>query len=109
MLAALPPAIGNRLDGLTVAVEDEPPPGEDAELLGLYVGNTVLEEASLAVPPLVLVFQGPHQRQSRTYRELRNQVAETVLHELGHHFGLEERDLERIGPLRFPTGPARST
>jgi len=101
-LDALPPWVQERLRGVTVAVEDEPPSDEDADLLGLYVGDALTEETPYAAPPMVLVFQGPHERLCRTRGELRREVAETVLHEIAHHFGLEEEDLDALGPLRLP-------
>ena len=101
-LEALPPWVRERLRDVTVAVEDEPPPGEDPDLLGLYVGDSLLEETPFAAPPLVLVFQGPHERACRTRAELRQEIAETVLHEIAHHFGMEEREVEALGPLRLP-------
>lgn len=101
-LAALPPWVQERLEGVTVVVEDEPPPGEDPELLGLYEGDSIAEESPFAAPPLVTIFQGPHQRLCRTPRQLRREVAETVLHEIAHHFGLNEAQVEALGPLRLP-------
>ncbi len=92
------------LQRVAVMVEQEPPADEDPDLLGLYVGATVFGEpdsTSLgATPDTVLIFQGPHERQARSRTELFREVAETVLHEIAHHFGLEEEALERIGPLR---------
>ncbi len=101
-LDALPPWVQERLRDVTVAVEGEPPPDEGADLLGLYVGDALTEESPYAAPPMVLIFQGPHERLCRTRGELRREVAETVLHEIAHHFGLEEEDLDALGPLRLP-------
>ncbi len=101
-LDALPPWVRERLRDVTVAVEDEPPPGEDPDLLGLYVGDSLREDTPFAAPPMVLVFQGPHERMCRTRAELRREVADTVLHEIAHHFGMEEREIEALGPLQLP-------
>ena len=101
-LDALPPWVQEQLAAVAVVVETEPPADEDRTLLGLYSGPTLFEESSLAAPPLIRIFQGPHERLCRTRGELRREVAETVLHEIAHHFGLEESDLDRLGPLRLP-------
>lgn len=101
-LDALPSWIQERLEGVAVAVEDEPPPDEGHDVLGLYVGDSLGEESLYAAPPMVLIFQGPHERLCRTRGELRREVADTVLHELGHHFGLEEAEIAALGPLRLP-------
>src|SRR5579871_135583 len=82
-LDALPPWVQERLEGVAV-VEDEPPPGEDPDLLGLYDGGSIAEKSPFAAPPLVTIFQGPHQRLCRAPRQLRREVAETVLHEIAH-------------------------
>jgi hypothetical protein len=52
--------------------------------------------------------QGPSrlERLCRTRSELGREVAETVLREIAHHFGLDEGDLEWLGPLRLPSFPA---
>ncbi|GAC1435660.1 MAG: metallopeptidase family protein [Chloroflexota bacterium] len=103
-LEALPTWARPYLDRVAVVVEEEPPADEEPELLGLYVGATLLEEPESGVagatPDMVLIFQGPHERQTRSRAELRAEVAETVLHEIAHHFGIEEETLDRIGPLR---------
>ena len=101
-LDALPPWVQERLAAVAVVVETEPPTDEDRNLLGLYSGPTLFEESLLAAPSLIRIFQGPHERLCRTRGELRREVAETVLHEIAHHFGLEESDLDRLGPLRLP-------
>jgi predicted Zn-dependent protease with MMP-like domain len=101
-LDALPPWVQERLLDVAVMVEDEPPPGEDPNLLGLYDGASLGEESPFAAPPLVYIFQGPHQRVCRTAQQLRREVAETVLHEIAHHFGLNEAQIEAFGPLRLP-------
>ncbi len=101
-LDALPPWVRERLRTVTIAVADEQPAGEDPDLLGLYEGDSLLEETLFAAPPVVTIFQGPHARACRTRGELRREVTETVLHELAHHFGMEEDEIEALGPLRAP-------
>lgn len=100
-LDALPVWVQERLDAVTVAVEPEPPPDEPLDTLGLYIGESLLDDAMYSAPPMVLIFQGPHERSCRTLGELRREVAETVLHEVAHYFGMEEDEIESFGSLRL--------
>ena len=104
-LDALPTWVQDRLAAVAVVVEAEPPADEDRTLLGLYTGPTLFEEIPCAAPAMIHIFQGPHERSCRTRSELRREVTETVLHEIAHHFGLDEGDLDRLGPLRLPERP----
>lgn len=104
-LEALPPWVQERLAEVAVVVEAEPPAHEGPDLLGLYSGPTLFENPSMAAPPLIRIFQGPHERACRTRRELRREVVETILHEIAHHFGFDETDIARLGPLCLPERP----
>ena len=101
----LPQEFGDLLDNVAVVVENEPSaeelrelgmdPEEGDELLGLYQG-TPLDARGFeygGLPDRVVIYRGPILRIARTRREVIEQVQETVLHELGHHFGLEVDDL----------------
>jgi predicted Zn-dependent protease with MMP-like domain len=72
-------------------------------VLGLYEGVPLTagdEGFAPALPPRITIFQGPHQRCCQTLGELRAEVRETVLHEIAHEFGMDEGDLDALGPLR---------
>ena len=104
-LDGLPPEWGELLDNIAVVVEDEPSaeelrelgmdPDEGDELLGLYQGTPLGERGFQygGLPDRVVIYRGPISRIARSRREVIEQVQETVLHELGHYFGLEEDDL----------------
>jgi len=106
-LAELPEEFRVALDNVAVMVEDEPseddlesvgidPDDPDAdELLGLYQGVPLRDRDSFysALPDRVLVYRGPILRSCETRREVIREVRETVQHELGHYFGLEEDEL----------------
>lgn len=83
---------------VVVLVEDEPPPGQ--HLLGLYVGIP-LDRRSVfdgyAEPDRILIFRGPLERMCRSREELVAQIRVTVLHELGHLFGLSDARLHELG------------
>jgi len=101
----LPEEFGELLDNVAVVVEDEPDPEllaelgmepqKGDELLGLYHGIP-LDARGFdygGLPDRVAIYRGPILRIAHSRREIVEQVRETVLHELGHHFGLREEDL----------------
>ena len=94
----VPDALLATLDNVVVLIEDEPPPGED--LLGLYDGIPLTERDSgytFRVPDRILIFSGPLQRMCADREELVEEIAITVVHEITHHFGIEEHQLHALG------------
>lgn len=107
-LSDLPEPVQAMLDNVAVIVEEEPTradvgesaDGEHEELFGLYQGIPLSRRDShysLVTPDRITVFQGPLERAFQTRGEMREQVRVTVLHELAHHLGFEEDQLERMG------------
>lgn len=103
-LDELPEEFAALLNNVAVVVEDEPSPedlesvGLDPEmddLLGLYLGVPLTERDTYyaALPDRVAIYRGPILRYCRTRREVVSEVRDTVVHELGHHFGMEEEDM----------------
>ena len=94
-LAELPAGFRRRLRNVLMVVEDEPPqPG----LLGLYQGHPLTQRSSftpVSMPDRITIYQGPHERASRNLNELKHMVSETVWHEIGHYFGLDERQVRQ--------------
>ena len=76
-----------------VGIDPEDPEHDD--LLGLYQGVPLPQRDGFysALPDRVLVFRGPILRAAESRREVIREVRETVQHELGHYFGLEEDEL----------------
>ncbi len=104
-LAELPPQIQERLGPVTILVEPRPTraaveDGVDPRLLGLFEGATS-EELSGANAPLaptrILIFSHNLASAFDSAEALRDEVRVTVLHEIGHFFGLDEDDMERLG------------
>ena len=107
-LADLPPEFENYLHDLSVDVEDRPDAAtlraleldDPRSLLGLYHGHP-LTERSVAHPApwpeRIVIYQANVQRACRTRAQIIAQVRKTVLHEIGHHFGLDEDDLDELG------------
>ncbi|MFU8796052.1 MAG: metallopeptidase family protein, partial [Dehalococcoidia bacterium] len=94
-LAGLPPEFEARLDNVAVLIEDEPP--EDIpDTLGLYEGIPLTHRSSddVMLPDQITIFKGPIERVCSIDNEIENEVRLTVLHEVGHYFGLDESQLE---------------
>jgi len=94
-MAIIPARFRRLLDNVVFVVEAEPrSPG----LLGLYEGRPLTERGvseSFRMPDKITIYQGPHERMARSVEELRRIVAETIWHEVAHHFGLDERQVRR--------------
>ena len=88
-LDALPPEIAAKLENVAVVVEDENP--EDPDLLGLFEGGGEF------MPDKVTVYRLPLEADFPDPAELERQIRITVLHELGHYFGMDEDLLGRLG------------
>ena len=75
--------------------------GKDGLLLGLVSGKTADRKRSVeqsgSMPDVIYIFQQDVELASNNEEELVEQVRKTVLHEIGHHFGLDEDDLEELG------------
>jgi len=104
----LPEEFAKFLEEVPIEVKDNPSESElrrarvrrGGLLLGLYVGRprTVRSvEDSGTIPDVIYIFQEPIQAVCNSQEQLIRQVRVTVLHEIGHHFGLSEEDLERLG------------
>jgi predicted Zn-dependent protease with MMP-like domain len=107
-LADLPSPFSEWLANVDVVVERRPRRhqlrsaglGPNETLLGLYEGVPVTERGSeygLVLPDKITIFQEPLEREFRREEELVQEVRRTVLHELAHHFGISDEELERLG------------
>ncbi|MEI2825370.1 MAG: metallopeptidase family protein [Dermatophilaceae bacterium] len=98
-LAEIPSALREHLRNVAIFVEAEPEPGEE-ELLGVYDGIPLTERDDSwagALPDRIILFQGPLQRMCSTREELREEIAITVIHEVAHHFGIDDDRLHELG------------
>ena len=99
-LDAIPPELAALLDNVVVLVEDEPPAGEDDDLLGLYDGIPLTARDSgytFRAPDRILVFRGPLVRMCESAEELAEEIRVTVVHEIAHHFGIDDEQLHDWG------------
>jgi predicted Zn-dependent protease with MMP-like domain len=94
-LAQVPAVYRRRMTNVIITVEDEPPqPG----LLGLYEGRPLPERSvseGFTLPDKISIYRGPHLRMARDRDHLRRIVSETLWHEIGHYFGMDERQVEQ--------------
>jgi len=104
-LDSLPKRFADLVENVVVTVEDEPGDDDlasiedggdgDAELLGIYRGVPLTErtEYQPELPDEIVIFRGPINRITRTRSEAVHEVRETVIHELGHYFGLDDDEM----------------
>jgi predicted Zn-dependent protease with MMP-like domain len=106
-LASVPRRFRDAMKNIAVVVEQEPSPDllEEMEieppdtLLGLYQGVPLTERSwdfGNALPDRILIFQGPHERDAEDDEDLVVAIGETLIHEIGHYFGLSEEEIENI-------------
>jgi predicted Zn-dependent protease with MMP-like domain len=106
-LASIPRRFRDAMQNIAIVVEDEP----SAELLadmeieppdtlfGLYQGTPLTERSwgfGNTLPDRILLFQGPHEREADDDDDLVVSIGETLIHEIGHYFGLSEEEIEAI-------------
>lgn len=102
-LDTIPPELTRMMRNVVVLVEDEPPQealDEHGELLGLYDGIPLTERTgwdTVMLPDRVFIYRGPTLRMCRTREEIVEEVAVTVVHEIAHHFGIDDRRLHDLG------------
>lgn len=96
-LDELPPHIAEALQNVAVVVEDEN--AEEPDLLGLYHGVPLPERGDMAgaLPDRISIYRIPLEESFPDPDELRSEIRITVLHELGHYFGLDEDRLAELG------------
>lgn len=104
-IADLPPVYAKLMDTIAVVVEEEPSrevleelemDGEE-ELLGLYQGQSLTDESFFreggTQPARISLYRGPILRQCESPEEVVQEVYDTVVHELGHHVGLDDDEM----------------
>jgi predicted Zn-dependent protease with MMP-like domain len=106
-LAEIPDDFDPYLENVLVEVRARPDGDVRAQyphpghLLGLYIGRPLGEQGPdtihTTLPDRILIFRENIKRVCRTRAELLEQIRVTVLHEVGHHFGLDEDQLDELG------------
>jgi predicted Zn-dependent protease with MMP-like domain len=99
-LDGIPDELALLVRNVVVLVEDEPPEGEPDDLLGLYDGVALTERDSMNsghLPDRIFVFRGPLLDFVESEEELVEEVRITVVHEIAHHFGIDDARLHELG------------
>jgi predicted Zn-dependent protease with MMP-like domain len=96
-LDSLPPHLASALRNVAVVVEDENP--EDPDVFGLYHGVPLPERGDMSgvLPDKISIYRIPLEESFVDPDELREEIRVTVLHELGHYFGLDEDRIADLG------------
>jgi predicted Zn-dependent protease with MMP-like domain len=100
----IPQSFRDRFSNIAIFVEDEPQPEhlsaagvpDGYTLLGLYQGHPLSKRGwgySMARPDRVTLFQGPIERSASSDRDIPQIVYDTLWHELGHHLGMDEKQV----------------
>ncbi len=106
-LRSIPRRFRDAMQNIAIVVEDEPGRTllRDMEmdaadsLFGLYQGTPLTErrwDYGNALPDRIILFQGPHEREAESDDDLVASIAETLIHEIGHYFGLSEEEIAEI-------------
>jgi predicted Zn-dependent protease with MMP-like domain len=104
-LDSIPAELASRLDNVAVMVEEWPRPdqlaGRAGTLLGLYEGVPLTRRGPMsysgAVPDRITIFSGPLCARADDADALARDVRVTVLHEVGHYFGMSDARLQELG------------
>ena len=97
-LDLIPPDLAAAMDNVVVLVADRHP--QDPELLGLYEGIALTERDSNyagALPDTVTIFRESLLEICDTEQDVVEEVAITVIHEMAHHFGIDDERLHELG------------
>lgn len=98
-LATIPEEFARAIDNLVFFVEDESPAGSP-ELFGLYEGVPLTQRGHWYAgvePDRITIYRLPILRSCWSRWEVVDQVAKTVVHEVGHYFGISDRRLHELG------------
>jgi predicted Zn-dependent protease with MMP-like domain len=95
-LDGIPDELAARIDNVVIRVRED----SRAGLLGLYEGIPLTRReqyGALAMPDRITIYRGPILRRCRTEAEVVEQVRITVVHEIAHHFGIDDDRLHELG------------
>jgi predicted Zn-dependent protease with MMP-like domain len=98
-LDEVPAELLDLMDNVVVLVADDPPEDEP-DLLGLYEGHALTSRGvdySLVLPDRITIYRNPILRLCVSEDEVVDEVAVTVVHEIAHHFGIDDRRLHELG------------
>ncbi|MCX4469282.1 metallopeptidase family protein [Micromonospora sp. NBC_01655] len=98
-LDEVPEELLGLMSNVVILVEDDSPPG-DGDLLGLYEGHALTDRGwdySGVLPDRILIYRRPILRICDSEEDVVDEVAVTVVHEIAHHFGIDDDRLHDLG------------
>jgi predicted Zn-dependent protease with MMP-like domain len=98
-LDAVPDELLKLMDNVVVLVEDDPD-GDDRNLLGLYEGYALTNRGwdyAGVLPDRITIYRNPTLQICQTDDDVVDEVATTVVHEIAHHFGIDDERLHDLG------------
>ncbi len=98
-LDEIPQPLLDLMDNVVILVEDDPPEGE-GDLLGLYEGYALTERGwdyGAVLPDRITIYRNPILRICDSEDDVVEEVAVTVVHEIAHHFGIDDARLHALG------------
>ena len=98
-LDEIPEELAALIDNCVILVEDWPPP-DAPDLLGLYDGVPLTERDQTyagALPDRILIFRRPILQICGSYEDVVEEIHITVVHEIAHHFGIDDERLHELG------------
>ena len=98
-LDLVPPELAAQMQNVVVLVEDDAP-ADDPDLLGLYEGTPLTERDdgwAGSLPDRITIYRNPTLAVCDTVDEVVDEVAVTVVHEIAHHFGIDDERLHELG------------
>ncbi|MCX5907237.1 MAG: metallopeptidase family protein [Deltaproteobacteria bacterium] len=102
---SLPDELKSHIENVAVLVEEEFIPGsleevdEGQEYLGFYHGISQKDRGfwyGNVLPDRIIIYRNPLERMSRDLADLKENIRQTVIHEVGHYFGLNEEELAEL-------------
>jgi predicted Zn-dependent protease with MMP-like domain len=98
-LDAVPARLLDLLDNVVILVEDDPPPDEPG-LLGVYEGHALTDRGwdySGVLPDRIIIYRNPILAMCDDEEDVIDEVSVTVVHEIAHHFGIDDARLHELG------------
>ncbi|HSV40700.1 MAG TPA: metallopeptidase family protein [Nocardioidaceae bacterium] len=98
-LDGIPPELAAMMDNVVVLVEDDAP-ADDPTLLGLYDGIALTERTSsytMVMPDRITIYRNPTLEICDSEEDVVEEVGITVVHEIAHHFGIDDDRLHDLG------------
>ena len=106
-LRTVPKRFRDAMQNIAIVVEEEPAAellqemdaDPDDTLVGVYVGTPLTERHwghGNVLPDRIILFQRSHEREAEDEEDLICSIGETLIHEIGHYFGLSEEEIEAI-------------